>query len=119
MDEKVAKTRDIGSVIGVEVQHRGVSGRVNRIRIRGSKGDLEVTGELVIRRLFGGLKSSLFVVKKEVQAGKAAEWVFSGGGFGHGVGMCQLGATEMARDGKSFLDILRFYYKSVTVKRIY
>ena len=119
MGTMVAKTRDIGTVTAIEVLHRGVSGRVNHIRIKGTSGELEVTGELVIRRLFGGLKSSLFVVAPSQSNGTITGWTFNGGGFGHGVGMCQLGAAEMARTGKSFLDILQFYYKSVTVKRIY
>ncbi len=119
MDAKVATTRDVGSVRSVTVLRRGVSGRVNHIRIQGSAGEVEVKGELVIRRLFGGLKSSLFVLSPTLSNGSVTAWTFKGGGFGHGVGMCQLGAAEMARAGKSFLDILQFYYKSVTVKRIY
>ncbi len=114
LDELVAKQYNIGTVTAITVLHRGVSGRVNKLELVGAKGRATVHGELVIRRLFGGLKSSLFQVSL-----KDSQWVFTGGGFGHGVGMCQIGAMEMAKDGKTAMEILDFYYKSVTVKRIY
>jgi len=120
LDASVAKKYAVGSVKGIEVLHRGVSGRANKIRITGSKGEAVVDGELVIRRLFKGLKSSLFVVTATMDdAGKAKSWTFRGGGFGHGVGMCQIGAMEMARDSKSAIDILGHYYRNISVKRIY
>ena len=115
LDELVAKKHRVGRVETLEVLHRGVSGRANKLRIEGDKGEAVASGELTIRRLFGGLKSSLFVVRKTAEG----TWEFSGGGFGHGVGMCQIGAIEMARDGKDSGAILDFYYKGISVKRIY
>jgi stage II sporulation protein D len=115
LDGLVKKQHRIGQVEEIEVLHRGVSGRANKLRIKGSKGEIVVNGELTIRRLFGGLKSSLFVIKKNA----SSAWEFKGGGFGHGVGMCQIGAMEMARDGKDSTTILEFYYKGISVKRIY
>jgi len=116
----VNKKLGVGKVTGIEVLHRGVSGRVNKIRISGAKGTAELSGELSIRRLFGGLKSSLFIVSPvKTREGAVLSWRFSGGGFGHGVGMCQLGAAEMAKDGYSVKEILKFYYKGISVKRIY
>jgi stage II sporulation protein D len=120
LDKLVAKKYAVGSVSAIDVLHRGASGRVNKLRIVGRRGEKTVHGELVIRRLFGGLKSSLFVVEPTPDAGGAvASWEFRGGGFGHGVGMCQIGAMEMASDGKSAQEILDFYYKGITVSRIY
>lgn len=115
LDKLVQKKHQVGSVQSLEVLHRGVSGRANKLRVIGAKGEAVVDGELTIRRLFGGLKSSLFVVARNADG----SWEFQGGGFGHGVGMCQIGAMEMARDGKSSDDILEFYYKGISVKRIY
>ncbi len=115
LNELVAKKHQVGPVQSLEVLHRGVSGRANKLQVTGKKGTAVVDGELTIRRLFGGLKSSLFVVKKSTDG----DWEFLGGGFGHGVGMCQIGAMEMARDGKNSDAILEFYYKGISVKRIY
>jgi stage II sporulation protein D len=116
---KVAKKYKIGTVKDLRILHRGVSGRVNKLRLTGASAEVTVDGELVIRRLFGGLKSSLFLIEKPKQGAVEQTWVFKGGGFGHGVGMCQLGAMEMAKDGKSAEEVLRFYYKGITIERIY
>ncbi len=116
LDKLVRKKKHtVGHVKSMEVLHRGVSGRANKLQLTGNKGEVVINGELTIRRLFGGLKSSLFVVKKNAEGA----WEFQGGGFGHGVGMCQIGAMEMARDGKDSSEILEFYYKGISVKRIY
>lgn len=120
LNQMVNKQHKVGEVEELQVLHRGASGRANKLLITGSKGKATVEGELTIRRLFGMLKSSLFVVEPDKAAdSKPAAWVFKGGGFGHGVGMCQNGATEMAKEKKSFKDILRFYYRNISVKRIY
>jgi SpoIID/LytB domain protein len=120
LDELVGREHKIGRATHLEVQHRGVSGRANKLLVKGTAGQAVVAGELTIRKLLGGLKSSLFVVtpKRDAQ-GTVVAWEFLGGGFGHGVGMCQLGATEMARDGKKAEEILRFYYRGITIKPIY
>ena len=73
-----------------------------------------MTGDLHIRRLLGGLKSTLFEVKRD---GKT--FVFHGAGFGHGVGMCQLGAIGMADAGKSNKDILGHYYRGTHLHKLY
>lgn len=120
LNKMVNKKHKVGAVASIDVQHRGASGRANKILIQGDKGRATVHGELTIRRLFGSLKSSLFVLEKEMDSGgQVKSWLFRGGGFGHGVGMCQIGATEMAKERMSFKDILRFYYTNITIKRIY
>jgi SpoIID/LytB domain protein len=120
MDKMLAKAHDVGRVTAVSVTRRGVSGRAVEVEVRGTGATVTIKGELTIRQLFGGLKSSLFVVSPTADAaGRATAFTFSGGGFGHGVGMCQIGATEMAKDGKSYKDILEYYYRNVQVRRIY
>jgi len=120
MDRFVAKHHSIGHVSAVAVVRRGVSGRAVEIAITGKSGVATVKGELTIRQLFGGLKSSLFTVSPVAGPdGAPLSFKFSGGGFGHGVGMCQVGAVEMAKDGKSFKEILQYYYRNVSVRRIY
>ncbi len=90
----------------VEVLRRGRSGRVTSLKIQGNTGS-EIFLELdEIRRVLRQLPSTLFVVK-EIKEGK---WLFSGGGFGHGAGMSQSGAIELAKNGWTTKQILSHYY---------
>jgi SpoIID/LytB domain protein len=115
LDALVAKHYPgVGRVQSLEPIERGVSGRIRAIQITGSKGTAVAEGDLHIRRLFGGLKSSLFVVEVDGQ-----KFRFRGAGFGHGVGMCQVGAIGMAEAGKTHEDILEHYYRGSHVHRLY
>ena len=105
---------EIGRVTALEPKQRGASGRIQTLAITGDKGRVEVSGDLHIRRLLGGLKSTLFEVRRE-----GATFVFHGAGFGHGVGMCQLGAIGMAEAGKSHSQILQHYYRGTHLHRLY
>jgi SpoIID/LytB domain protein len=105
---------EIGRIKDLDPKQRGVSGRIEVLTLVGEKGTIDVTGDLHIRRLLGGLKSTLFEVKRD---GKT--FVFRGAGFGHGVGMCQLGAIGMADAGKSHKDILGHYYRGTHLHRLY
>lgn len=110
----------VGRVTGISVLERGVSGRAVRIKLRGSKGVVVVRGELRIRRLLGNLKSSMFTVRALPKgASLPKRFIFRGGGWGHGVGMCQYGAMGMAKAGKSFRQILSFYYRHTKLVRLY
>jgi stage II sporulation protein D len=105
---------EIGRVNALTAKTRGSSGRIEVLAIAGDKGAIEVTGDLHIRRLLGGLKSTLFEVKRDGDA-----FVFKGAGFGHGVGMCQLGAIGMAEAGKSHDKILAHYYRGTHLHKLY
>ncbi|MEZ4364145.1 MAG: SpoIID/LytB domain-containing protein [Kofleriaceae bacterium] len=109
----------VGRVLALEPGDRGVSGRARRLKITGDRGAAEVRGELVIRRLLGGLKSSLFTVDVKGPRRAPTAFVFHGGGFGHGVGMCQMGAIGMAEAGKTRKQILTHYYTGVRLHRLY
>ena len=90
----------------IEVVKRGSSGRVTSLKIDGKIGS-EIFLKLDdIRRVLRKLPSTLFVVK-EIKEGK---WLFSGGGFGHGAGMSQSGAIELAKKGWTTKQILSHYY---------
>lgn len=120
MDEQVRQEVGIRHLEKIEVLHRGVSGRANHLRLSGGGKSVEIRGELVIRKLFFGLKSSLFVVDAILgDGGRIKEWKFTGGGFGHGVGMSQNGAAQLAQEGKSFEEILHYYYHKVSLGRLY
>lgn len=96
--------KDIGDVSALAVSKRGLNGRVHTLTATGSKGTLSIERELPIRRALG-LKSGLFVIKAS-ESGVTLQ----GGGFGHGVGMCQVGAIGRAEAGHSYRQILKHYY---------
>ncbi|HEY5920454.1 MAG TPA: SpoIID/LytB domain-containing protein [Kofleriaceae bacterium] len=104
----------LGRVKALTPKQRGVSGRIQVLTIAGDKASIDVAGDLRIRRLLGGLKSTLFDVKRDGNA-----FVFTGAGFGHGVGMCQLGAIGMAEAGKSHVQILEHYYRGTHLHKLY
>lgn len=110
----------LGKIRGAKVLSRGVSGRVIRLELTGQKGKAVIERELNVRRLFGGLKSGLFVMDYQTDsAGNITKFTFRGAGFGHGVGMCQTGAMGMAAQGKSFQDILGHYYSGIDIRKLY
>lgn len=109
-----AEYPEIGRVTALVPKSRGVSGRIGTLRLEGTKGSVDVTGDLKIRRLLGGLKSTLFEVKREGDT-----FVIRGAGFGHGVGMCQIGAMGMASAGKTHAQILGHYYRGTHLHRLY
>jgi SpoIID/LytB domain protein len=105
---------EIGRVQRLVARQRGSSGRIGVLAIEGDKGKVEIAGDLHIRRLLGGLKSTLFEVARQGDA-----FVFRGAGFGHGVGMCQMGAIGMATAGRSHTQILAHYYRGSHLHRLY
>jgi len=105
---------EVGRVRQLVAKRRGVSGRIGVLAIQGDKATVEVSGDLHIRRLLGGLKSTLFEVKRQGDA-----FVFRGAGYGHGVGMCQMGAIGMASAGKPYTQILAHYYRGSHLHRLY
>jgi stage II sporulation protein D len=104
----------IGSVRGARILERSPSGRVMRIRLEGTKGEITLTGR-ELREAVGErtLKSTLF----EVRAGDEG-LVFVGSGSGHGVGMSQWGARAMAERGMGYREILETFYPGARLERL-
>lgn len=102
----------IGEILSVEPLERGESGRISKLRIVGSEMTLTVGKELEIRRILSEshLKSSAFDV--EMTPDKI---VLDGSGWGHGVGLCQIGAAVMASKGYDYRRILEHYYPGATL----
>lgn len=107
---------DFGTLKEIIPLQRGPSGRIFRLKIAGSKGSVIVGKELEIRRWLSRthLYSSAFVVTVE-----GNNFILNGAGWGHGVGLCQIGAGVMATRGFSAEEILRHYFRGVNVKKIY
>ena len=104
----------VGSIRDLVPRRTGISGRVLELEIVGAEGEMLLTGVKVRRGL--GLPESLFVISRETTLDGAVErFVITGFGRGHGVGLCQLGATAMARSGASFAAILKHYYTGITL----
>ena len=107
---------DFGTLKAIVPLRRGPSGRISRLKIVGSKLNLVVGKELEIRRWLSRshLYSSAFVVESE-----AGRFIFHGAGWGHGVGLCQIGAAVMATRGFSAEEILKHYFQDVEIRKIY
>lgn len=104
--------RDIGRIESIEALRRGPSGRIHRLLLKGSDGFLEIGKELWIRRLLSDshLYSSAFEIED-----RGDSFRLSGRGWGHGVGLCQIGAARMAIEGHDYRSILAFYYPGAHV----
>lgn len=111
-----------GQIVDLVPLSRGKSGRIVRLRIVGTERTLVVGKELEIRRVLSEshLKSSAFVVdKQEVVAGIPQRFHLAGAGWGHGVGLCQIGAAVMGAQGYDYAAILRHYYPGATLRTMY
>lgn len=119
VDEKLSSF-NVGQVFAMTVAERGVSGRARLLSISGDAGATQLRGELVIRRAFGMLNSAMFELKVERDAKRRpTAWVFAGGGWGHGVGLCQTGAIGRAEAGQTYRQILEHYFNGAQVARVY
>ena len=113
---------DFGVIHRLEPVERGASGRLTKLRIVGEKETMVIGKELEIRRVLSAshLYSSAFVVKAEADSAGAPEaFTLTGAGWGHGVGLCQIGAALMAERGDEFTQILAHYYPGAELFRLY
>ena len=103
---------DLGRILSLEPLERGASGRIMKLKITGAKKTLVVGKELEIRRILSEshLKSSAFDVRYEDD-----RIVLEGKGWGHGVGLCQIGAAVMASKGYTYTQILEHYYPGAKI----
>ncbi len=107
--------RDIGRIVALEPLEFGASGRISRLRIRGSRGSLDVRG-LAVRRALGLADTLFFAEPLHGDDGQVDSWWFTGRGWGHGLGLCQAGAYGMAAHGFDYRDILARYYPQTRVE---
>lgn len=114
---------DFGDILDLVPVLRGRSGRLSRLKIVGSLKTLTIGKELEIRRALSDshLYSSAFVIDKEAPDAKGVPQGFTlhGAGWGHGVGLCQIGAAVMGSKGFTFDEILLHYYSKAVIKTIY
>ena len=113
---------NFGNLIDLVPIERGPSGRLIYLDVVGSEQTIRLGKELSIRRALSEshLYSSCFYIKRQRDAtGMVTRFRFKGAGWGHGVGLCQVGATVMAQLGFSYEQILKHYYKGAELKKLY
>ncbi len=112
---------DLGRIVSLQPVERGPSGRLKCLRLIGEADSLVVGKELEIRRALSPhhLYSSAFVIDAQGPAAKPDAFVLTGAGWGHGVGLCQIGAAVMACKGIAYQDILKHYYQGTEIERFY
>lgn len=111
---------DFGIITDLVPLSRGTSGRIIRLKIRGSKKTMIIGKELEIRKALSKthLYSSAFFVEKMDDA-DSVNFVLHGAGWGHGVGLCQIGAAVMGSKGYNYKEILMHYFRNVTLEKKY
>jgi SpoIID/LytB domain protein len=113
---------DFGEIIDLVPVERGLSSRLIKLKIVGTLKTIIVGKELEIRRWLSPshLYSSAFVVTKEnIIDGIPQKFIFTGAGWGHGVGLCQIGAAVMGHQGYTYEQILQHYFKGAALQRKY
>jgi len=117
---RLNRNHDIGGIRKIIPVKRSASWHINQLMIEGTKGRLQIEKENYIRNLVpGSLRTTNFIVEGYGRKNGLPEYfIFWGGGWGHGVGLCQSGAAGMAVKGYSYRDILRKYYKGAEIKNI-
>ena len=113
---------DFGNIIDLIPVERGKSGRIIKLKIAGTNKTITIGKELEIRKWLSPthLYSSAFIVSKENIIKKIpGKFILHGAGWGHGVGLCQIGAAVMGEIGYTFDEILSHYFKGTSIQRIY
>ncbi len=119
---KLKSKTDFGEIIDLVPIQRGDSSRLIKLKIVGTKKTLTIGKELEIRRTLSTshLYSSAIIIDKfNIQKSIPQKFIISGAGWGHGVGLCQIGAAVMAAIGHQFDEILLHYFKDAKLKKIY
>jgi SpoIID/LytB domain protein len=111
---------DFGRITALEPLTRGTSGRLVRLKITGDKKSMVIGKELEIRKALSmsHLYSSAFYVEKYGDEGEVT-FVLHGSGWGHGVGLCQIGAAVMGASGYSYRQILAHYFVDAEILKLY
>ena len=119
LKQRLARSRvSVGDIEDLSPVVYGPSNRVLELEVVGSQSGARLRGQQIRTAL--GLKENLFVIDKERdEEGRLVAFVFTGKGWGHGVGMCQNGAFGLAKEGYSYSAILQKYYTGVKLQKAY
>ena len=118
LERRINEYYPIGKLLYLVPLRKSDSGRVTELLITGSETQVEVSG-LRIRWVLG-LRETRFVLDRAYdEQGRITHFIFSGRGWGHGVGLCQIGAFGMAQAGSEYKQILKKFYQDITISKIY
>ncbi len=116
LEERIKTRVSLGRLIDLVPGKRGASGRIVDLKVVGSRGEFAFHGFGIETLL--GLRETLFLVDRQRdKEGNVETFIFSGKGWGHGVGMCQVGAYGMAMRGRTYEQILAHYYSQIALER--
>jgi SpoIID/LytB domain protein len=113
---------DFGDLKNIIPRERGPSGRIVRLTIEGSKQTITIGKELEIRRWLSRthlLSSAFSITVEHDQSGTPTRFILHGAGWGHGVGLCQIGAAVMAARGATAEKILKHYFRNTQLQKLY
>lgn len=118
--ERLNRNYNLGGIKRIIPLKRSKSGHINHLRIVGTKGEIEIEKENIIRSIaLGRLRSTNFIVEGYGEISGLPEYfIFWGAGWGHAVGLCQSGAAGMVEKGYNYDEILKKYYKGVVIKKM-
>jgi hypothetical protein len=118
LEALINQSYPIGGLVDIDLKSRGTSGRVTELVVTGEDNSVTVHGFQIRAAL--GLRDTLFVADRSYdEAGRVDTFTFSGRGWGHGVGLCQVGAYGMAVAGGKYQDILKKYYRGIKLDKLY
>ncbi|HVM32871.1 MAG TPA: SpoIID/LytB domain-containing protein [bacterium] len=113
-----AKAPQLGRLRRLVVEHRSKAGWADHLLVEGDRGSETLKGD-VIRSFLGGIRSNLIWVETQLNPqGWPEAFVIYGGGWGHGVGLCQVGALGLVRQGKGVEEVLRHYFPLADLRRL-
>jgi len=116
LEARINQFYPVGKLMDLVPQKRGASRRIVELEIVGQEGRAVVKG-LKIRQVLN-LRDTLFVIDRETDdENRLTHFLFSGKGWGHGVGLCQVGAFRMAQKGATYADILKKYYQGIHLEK--
>ena len=118
--EVANRKKDIGPIKAIIPLKRGRSGYVHGLKIVGKKNTLVLTKEHEIKKYLatGMLRSTYFIVQPIYEKGEIKSFIFYGGGWGHGVGLCQTGSGGRANAGQNYREILNHYYTDIEIQDV-
>ncbi len=120
IETSINKNYNVGKIKAILPVKRSKSGHVNALEIKGTRQNVIIEKEHLIRQIIGWgfLRSTLFLIETKMgQGGLPESFTIYGGGWGHGVGMCQTGAAGMAEQGHDYKTILKHYYQGIEIER--
>lgn len=118
LETLIGQSYPVGDLVDLSVRSRGASGRALDLVIKGTQRTVTVSGFPIRSAL--GLRDTLFVIDRTYdEGGRVDSFLFTGRGWGHGVGLCQVGAHGMALAGASYDEILKKYYRGVRLDKLY